>query len=114
MRKSDLKTGMQIEKRNGNRYVVMLDTMRGDVYVRVNGTKHGELNFFNDDLTYNNNSGFDIVAVYESPLTYRYLTREFDESECIWKRKEEKPVVTLDGVEYSESTLRSMIKKATE
>ena len=26
--------------------------------------------------------------------------------------KEEKPIVTIDGVEYSESTLRSIIKKA--
>ena len=31
-----------------------------------------------------------------------------------WLTEQTKPFITLDGVEYSESTLRSLIKKATK
>ena len=54
------------------------------------------------------------------PIEYNPRNDELSANMAIYKQGkwaeiiEEKPVITFDGVEYSETTLRSIIKKATE
>ena len=116
MKKSELKTGMQVETRDGERYVVLLDTPSGDVIVKVGGNNWDELNNYNKLMLFNNKEFLksDIVKVYSNTFSNQYLIKKMDERFLIWEREEEKVFCKLDGVEYSESTLRSLIKKATE
>jgi hypothetical protein len=114
MKKSDLKTGMivifisnQIDK-----YIVLKDSRAGDIFLGING---GRIPFdsISNDLLCLHNHNFDIVRVYDIHNEYKAkdLTKGGD---LLWERKEEKPILELDGIEYSERTLRSLIKKALE
>lgn len=95
-KKSDLKTGDQIEKRNGLRYVVMLGTPRGDVYVAVNGIEWGRLSYYNEKMEYPNDiKGYDIVAVYSNESPNQYLKTKMDETCKIWQR-EKVPEYTME------------------
>ena len=112
MKKSDLKTGHVVEFRRGSKYLVMLghcDHHSSGILCRIDDNITGwmSLDDYDENMICERYSEFDIVRVYESQV-YNIRDHTF-----IWKRKEEKPVVTIDGVEYSESTLRSLIKKAT-
>ena len=114
-KKSDLRTGMHLVYRNGEVAVVLLNTMpQGDTTVLLNSTARHfadlgllhdffELYHWDDDLMCNSPIGSrnDIMVVKDM------------NGLVLWKRKEEKTICELDGVEYSESTLRSIIKKAT-
>ena len=53
-----------------------------------------------------------MFKVFESKFNHQAASVK-ECGEILWERKEEKPIVEIDGVEYSESTLRSLIKKAT-
>ena len=103
MKKEDLKKGMAIELRCG-RIMYLFDTEIGYSAYNAFGKN---LDKINADLTNWEGMGidFDIVKVYMlDGLTFNLL----------WEREEENSILTLDGVEYSESTLRSLIKKATK
>jgi hypothetical protein len=68
-------------------------------------------------LTCKNNKDFDIIKISkvlkEAMLIPSYWTLSVLKSHLLWVRSDEKKFI-IDGVEYSESTLRSLIKKATE
>lgn len=116
--KKFLKTGMVVETEDEKLRIVWGNTL-------VSFDSGGAfLNDFNDELERDDNgpSG-NVIRIYSRPnktkglrgsiktwLKYREILNYVD---LIWERKEEKPIITLDGVEYSESTLRSLIKKAT-
>ena len=78
MTKKELKNGMIVETRNGNRYLVL-----NDILTR----KEGYINKFdlNDDLTARNRMNcLDVMKVYEE-----INTLNFDEADIIlWERKE--------------------------
>ena len=85
--KSDLKDGMVVEQRNGNRYLVL-----AGMAVRECG--HNEISRYTNNLEwYGTNRGGDIVKVYriihESPGTIEeaFCDRNL---ELIWERKERK------------------------
>lgn len=118
MKKKDLKTGMVAETEDGELRIVWGNTL---VSYDAGGAF---LVDFNDDLERDDNgpSG-DVIKVYSRPnktsglrgsmnlwLQNKEILNYVD---LLWERKEEKPILKLDGVEYSESTLRSLIKKAT-
>ena len=63
MKKSDLKSGMIVELRNGEKALVMEDRLVGN---GTDSTYWGELKNFNDDLTGSSRSK-DIVRVYSVP-----------------------------------------------
>lgn len=85
MKKSDLKTGMVVEYRNGFLRLVV-DTKLVD----ETGAGQNDLLFFNDDLTDKGGSEgkLDIVAVYNS----------FDKSKCLWRRKEDHTLIEDEKV----------------
>ena len=113
MKKEDLKTGMQAKLRDGFRGVVMLDTPLGDAICGVGGeTLYMLLKDYEGDLLCPLDKTLDIMAIY-IPFGFSEMISKNIES-LEWERKEEKTICELDGIEYSESTLRSIIKKATE
>lgn len=85
MKKSDLKTGMWVEYRYGDKRMVALNTSEGDVLV---GTEHGCscLRDFGEDLLHKRMKDMDIVAVHQ-PLVFKDIMRE-DKALKIWERKE--------------------------
>lgn len=120
MKKSDLKTGMIIESRKGEKALVVKDNCYGEDAIIYNKSDWTQLDSFSDDLKFYGDDeertqfskSVDIVKVFMPNLPTAFLDKE--DMKLIWTRKEEKPIVKLDGVEYSESTLRSLIKKATK
>lgn len=97
MKKENLKTGMRVETRNGDIYLVLKDidthfyghqdigfACDGDF---LEGTK------FNNDLTYDGNRDYDIVKVYQinsSPKSFlNTVTLNLDKRFLIWEREEE-------------------------
>jgi len=96
MKKSDLKTGMRVKTRNGNIYLVVKDvdaTLYGHQDVAlVNNNSFILLDDYNEDLTDNSNSNYDIVEVFQitwdanSLLSDSFLN--LDERFSIWKREE--------------------------
>lgn len=106
MKKSDLKSGMLVEYRNGGLRLVINESLINDMYCDF-----GQLR---NDLTNRLNSCTDIVRVSNvldgGDLLPRNWSSEIITNNLLWERKEE-IIVELDGVEYSESTLRSLIKK---
>jgi len=98
-KKSDLKTGDQIEKSNGKRFVIMLGTQGGDCYVEIGGMVWGNMDGFDENLK--DTGGyheFDVSKVYRSGYQHKYTSKEFDEHELIWKREEEPQEMTLEEV----------------
>jgi hypothetical protein len=121
MKKSDLKTGMIIETREGETGLILKDNVLGIDAVVFNESSWTELKDFGEDLKWNflatkpRDHNVDICKVYKPDLPTGFLSRKsrFETMELLWERKKEKPFMTLDGVDYSVSTLRSLIKKAT-
>ena len=76
MKKLDLQTGMWVENRDGNKYIVLIDTISN-----IDGWCY--LKEYNDDLTcnYNECSNLDIIRVYEKSYTLK-------PGKLIWERKD--------------------------
>jgi len=113
-RKSDLRSGMIVENEKGEKGIVFLNTSETDVIGGCGGVVNRmwcPLASVNDDLSLHYRDNARIVKVYEP-------TGNIDiggfVGRLIWEREEEKPICTIDGVDYTESTLRSIIKKATQ
>ncbi len=96
MRKSDLKTGMWVENRNGAIAIVLLNTKDGDIFSGTN--VWGPLKDYNDGLSCTCGSDFDIIRIYQPKSNYGYYNYEKHERlRLIWERKE--PVtVTLEEI----------------
>lgn len=89
MRKSDLKNGMIVETRFGDKYLVHNNKLLnskgyGFMYLNDDG-----FDFYTDDMKYEQNRDYDIMYVYNSNPPS--LDNLFDEKllTLIWERKEE-------------------------
>lgn len=116
MKKYELKTGMNIYFKNGKIATVLLNTKHGDIYSETNNndpftSTWNNLKSFPESLC-DWKDTFEIYMVTNPIGRSHYLCYKEDNEEVVWK-KTENTILTLDGVEYSESTLRSLIKKAT-
>ena len=89
--KSDLKTGMGVVLRNGDKAHVLLGTDDGDVMRFLEKDTWDTLDSANEDLTWKGMDNFDIVEVYSTKLANRYLTDMVFEEKCVFKREEPKP-----------------------
>jgi len=109
MKKSDLKTGMLVEKRNGTKSLVLKDTEKGDILISKDGWC--ELDDYDENLKFGlqSFSHMDIMKVYELDLQYKAATRYWDEyDKVLWERKEkEKPTLT----DAEKAILESLDKK---
>ena len=86
--KSDLKTGMGVVLRNGDKGHVLLGTGDGDVMRFLRKDSWDTLDSVNEDLTWKGLDKFDIVEVYSTTLASRYLTDMVFEAKCVFKREE--------------------------
>ena len=101
MKKSDLKTGMIVTLRNGEKYMVFLNASRSvhmspeDVLVSVDGRYWFDLNGVNENLSDNKNSHYDIMKVEQVKTTTDIVyTLLHHDAKCLtnvlWERKEKK------------------------
>ena len=80
MKKSDLKDGMIVEYRNGNRRMVLRDELLGvEIY---NG-----LEYYYEDLTNKSNEMLDIVEVFEFERGSLKSVLSSKNLKSIWKRR---------------------------
>ena len=86
--KSDLKTGMGVVLRNGDKAHVLLGTDDGDVMRFLEKDTWDTLKSANEDLTWKGMDNFDIVEVYSTKLASRYLTDMVFKAKCVFKREE--------------------------
>lgn len=102
MKKSDLKTGMIVETRNGEKYLVMLNPDCKDMELINFKGGYMSLHYYNNELIFTEQSthGFDIVKVYSVGWTIRDLLsdKECMEFKLIWKREERKEM-TIEEIE---------------
>lgn len=102
MKKSDLKTGMVVETRNGEKYLVMLNTDYKDM--ELINFKGGYLSLYsyNSELIFTEQPfrEFDIVKAYSVENSIRWLlsNKECMEFKLIWEREERKEM-TLEEIE---------------
>jgi hypothetical protein len=92
--KEDLKPGMVVEYKSGERRLVV--EINGELSLISNGM-FAELNTFNNDLTHDRNSYINIVAVYKTKPSS--LATMLHTTDLIWKRPEE---VTLTMQEIAD------------
>lgn len=82
--KDMLKTGMRVETRNGNLYIVMKDLAEGRF---IGETTGDSIYWYNQDLTNSQFSKFDIIKVYNIP----FISEVFNfkkHGDLLWQRPE--------------------------
>lgn len=101
MKKSDLKTGMVVETRNGEKYLVMLGPdCEGRELINF-GSGFMPLSRYADSLMIKTgDEGFDIMKVYSVGGSIRCLLRDKERMKfkLIWERDEPKEM-TLEEIE---------------
>lgn len=116
MKKSDLKTGMIIETRNGREYVVFIDTCKPkyivteDYYdeqgrisliINYNSHKWTSLSYYDEDLCRNNgDKSSDITKVYIPVHPYSFMDITYEDGRnLIWERPEPIKEMTMKELE---------------
>ena len=114
MNKSDLKTGMIVELRNGKELVVFIDTCiekgkydNTSFLVNVDKGDWIGLNKYTNSLLYIRKNGYaevadyDIVKVYKPAHVYSFMNIKYKEEErkLIWSRKKLHMKVTMQDIE---------------
>ena len=116
--KSDFKTGMRVERADGVLRMVYVSDK--DVYFCGNNGLYTPISLYDDNLrcrdAYSAYKEFDIVKVFSAPSRANEFFNQEEKGDIIWSREESENdyAIEIDGVQYSESTLRSLIKKATQ
>ena len=106
MKKSDLKTGMVVETRYGEKYLVMLNPDYKNMELINFKGGYMPLYYYNNELIFTEQSvlgfdvGFDVVKVYSVGWTIRDLLtdKECMEFKLIWERNEPKEM-TIEEIE---------------
>lgn len=94
--KADLRTGMILEDRDGNKKIVLLNTAAGDIYRYISDgdrliSNWGDIKNYNDDLTFNGGCReFDTMKVYGGNNIYIGMTNQ----QLIWERKSKLHITT--------------------
>lgn len=92
--KSDLKTGMGVVLRSGDKAHVLLGTLGGDVLRFPDIGAWSSLDRIGEDLLSESGERYDIVEVYGTEWSFKYLTDRVFEEDCLFKREEPKPEPT--------------------
>lgn len=96
MKKSDLKSGMVVEYRDGRRrLVIWMEEMKKLVFVGEDGWQGDES--YNDDLTVQNYQELDIVKVYQAVQGYNFNKMlNVGQDELIWSREDDSKEITAE------------------
>ena len=103
MKKEDLRSGMVVITRKGQKGIVLLGTTNGNIIGGCGDYGHGSWKPFdsiNDDLTScHGGSEYDIVKIYNSDSNNKLGTTDLDKLQLIWERLEPKFVeLTIDQI----------------
>ncbi len=118
MKKADLKTGMIVEVKNGNRYLVMLnqDYQNQELVNLKTGMIH--LSFYDEDLTVKNYgiSEWDIEKVYTmgSNIDMLFSRNKEDYFKLIWERESHPVEMTIAEIEEKLGVKNLKIVKENE
>ena len=116
MKKSDLRTGMIVELRDGKEYVVFIDVCTtqyiSDHYINENNYNslivNGDnclwqsLKDYKEDLCNDNSKSYDIMKIYvpEHPYAFMKISYEKENRKLIWERKEFKEMTMKELEEH--------------
>jgi hypothetical protein len=93
MKKSDLKTGMLVKTRGGERLIVFLNSCGGEDYLVDNTHAYLNLASYSDDLIiFPKNVFFDIKTIYgfiDGNRRSSYFSFSIEKRKILWDRKEE-------------------------
>lgn len=102
MQKSDLKTGMVVQVRNGDKYLVLLDNP-DEPNMNLIGFDGGFLQLvtYDDDMIAQSKyRAFDIMSVYTLQSSIQnLLTKSHLQYKLLWERKKEIKEMTIAEVE---------------
>lgn len=110
-KKEDLKTGMRVTCRNGEVYVVLLNTTEGDVLCKFDGGFNWLGDYNNEDLIMEDGDcpEYDIIKIQEP--TIGSLAKQTSLGAVIWERKEEISPLQKDFDEL-QSQIKALQEKA--
>ena len=101
MKKSDLKSGMIVEKENGDRGIVLLNTSNGDIIGGAGGgndkTWCGLYNY-REDLTYGGVDAATIMKVYDACSNMNFGSFNEYDLKLIWTRPVEPIELTMEQI----------------
>jgi hypothetical protein len=103
MKKEDLRSGMVVVTREGNKGIVLLGTTNGNVIGGCGDPYSGSWKSFDaitDDLTSRaGGSEYDIVKIYDADSNKNLGTINLDKLQLIWERSEPKFVeLTIEQI----------------
>lgn len=102
MNKSDLKSGNIVKTREGEKYIVLLDTEYGDIIVNLSNGLYLNLKKYKEDLSYERDlQRYDVVAIcaFDYPgdnLIKHGLTAMTANYLWTWERKEPKKMTVSE------------------
>lgn len=97
MKKEDLRSGMIITDRDGNEYIVFLNTKKHeDIFVGIKDRCWGELNNYKSDLTNVSSKNLDIMKVEEISVVYLTNPYKSPTRKLLWERKEPKEMTVAE------------------
>ena len=99
MKKSDLKTGMILEKRDGRQHIVMLNTVSGNMTLRLEPDRV-DFDEYTEDLKsfhigVSPHPEWDIVKIYQ-PIVLAEVFQKDCRKELLWEREPEPIEMTLE------------------
>ncbi len=101
MKKSDLKSGMIIERKNGEKGIVLLNTSNGDIIGGAGGGNNKTwcgLDNYNDDLLYMGLNHATIVKVYDACSNMNFGSFNEYDLKLIWTRPVEPIELTMEQI----------------
>jgi len=103
MKKSDLKSGMHVELRNGHTYMVLTDGYYGGFCLVLIGAIGWANDAWNEDMTCRESKDLDIMKVHTPPI---YNVMEIsNQRKLVWERVEQTP---------EQKQLQQMLTKISE
>lgn len=88
-KKEDLKTGMLVELRDSNSYLIVPYGNNNEL-ILIGNDLYGELKNYNSDLTHSTYKCLDIIKVYSQNMNqWKYTLLDTNGRQLLWERKED-------------------------
>lgn len=94
MKKSDLKSGMTVETRGGERY--MLVEVSGEIFL-LGYEGFTCMHLYEEDLTMISNPDYDIVKVWNILPAHLEALKDFEDEQAIWIREETREITAEEA-----------------
>lgn len=92
----ELMSGDVVKYRNGDMKIVLFGTAFGDIITSRDRKTYASLDEYNENMTYNGDHQYDIVAVYTPKNKFRCLLDNYEENyDLVWEADEEAHKLTV-------------------